>query len=87
MENWLHLNPEINCIGRVTAEEIEFVDPELEDEAKDKIRMEINKIRKPKQRLLSIVGDKCKLKSRNRRKVLDHEEKWSRRGVPKPNDW
>jgi len=66
MENWLHLNPEINCIGRVTAEELEFVDPELDDEAKDKIRLEINKIRKPKPRLVPIVNDKCKLKSRQR---------------------
>ncbi len=71
LENWLHFTPEINCFGRVTAEEIEYLDPELEDEAKDKIRAEIKKVGLPKARLVSIVKDKSRLISRKSGKMLD----------------
>ncbi len=87
IENWLHLNPEINRVGRVTAEELEFVNPELDDEAKDKIRAEINQIRKPKPRLVPIVADKCKLKSGQYREMLDFEEERPRPEIPQPDDW
>lgn len=70
LENWQHLTPEINCFGRVTPEEIEFTDPDLEDEAKDRIRADIRQIGKPKERLSPIVNDTGKLISPGARKML-----------------
>ena len=75
LDNWVHFAPEINCFGRVTAEEIEFTDPDLEDETKEKIRAQIQKIAKPKARLTPIKSDKCELNSGDLGKMLGYPEK------------
>jgi len=56
LENWLHLSPEITNNGRMTKEELEFID-DTEEEIKENLRKEILKSLSPSKRLKPIIKD------------------------------
>lgn len=68
-ENWLHLSPELGINGRTTREEPEFAD-DVEEETKEALKKQLEKVVVPVKRLQPITADKCKLTRRRPRQVL-----------------
>lgn len=59
-ENWLHFSPELTENGRMTKEELEVAD-EMEEEAKEAMMKQLEKVVVPVKRLQPISADKCEL--------------------------
>ncbi len=68
-ENWLHLSQELGVNGRMTKEEPEFAD-DVDEEAKEAIKKQLEKIVVPAKRLQPITEDKCELNRRKSWQVL-----------------
>ena len=58
IDNWIHLSPEINALGRTTAQEVEFVDGEIDDAMQEKLKAKATDIARPVVRLNPIVTDR-----------------------------
>lgn len=85
-DNWTHLLPEINVQGRVTSQEVEFAEGELEEAQQEKLKSRITEMLKPVIRLNSITHDKSILIRHRAAEMLERVSQRQQDNIQRPGD-